>query len=164
MTFSPLVLDNGQIKRLQSSEFAQANTPCVRVLRQSTNQSLNSSVQNPIVFDTQAFSHGGSWWSNANAQRIFIPVAGIYFVGAYFRLSGLQNSSCSSDLLLNDTRVIASDDFNYCTGNQPFSPQCFYPFNQGDSIQLRVFYAASGSRIIYPETGTLPALWAFRVR
>lgn len=165
MTFPPLIVQSGQVQRLQSSQILDTNAPAVRVTR-STTQVVNASAYTPIAFNTQQFSFGGAWWSSTvNPDRITVPVAGIYLIGGHLRIGSSFNVQTQSAITLNGSTDIHVQVWPQTNQGQvyDFSNQVLYQLNQGDYLQLR-FRVGAGGFTLSAENGITPSLWAARFR
>lgn len=163
MTFSPLVLQGGQQKRLQSNEVAETNAPCFRAFRTS-DLTLPNNTFTTIAWQSNYFQLGGTWLSGSSPWNFFqVPLAGVYLIGGTIRnfgIGGALEVSVTHNASVNvlnqsipDNTEGALNQFIYqCAANDYFT------------VLARQVTGSSKTLPVSSPLGRAPTIWAMRIR
>lgn len=136
-----------------------------RVFR-SSDQTLTTSVQTPITFDSERFDSDAFHSTVSNTDRIVIPASsgGYYMIGGHVSFAANATGIRQLILTLNGTTGIcrSGNVAGTAAGNTELSVTTLYQFAAADFITCDAFQTSGGNLAASAQANWAPEFWIHR--
>lgn len=115
----------------------------------STAQTITTSTQTKIIFDTVDSDGWNCWDLSPNPTRLTVPVTGRYFITGNISFQAASSGHRAVNILLNDSNELARSDFNPVSNSIDTHSTVnthAVTLTKGDYVELRV-WQNSGSNL-----------------
>lgn len=128
---------------------AEADRTLAPTASRSTNQTITTSTQTKIIFDTVDSDAWNCWDVSPNPTRLTVPITGRYFVTGNVSFQAASSGHRAINILQNGTTELARSDFNPVSNSIDTHSTVnthAITLNKGDYVELRV-WQNSGSNL-----------------
>lgn len=134
------------------------HTPVGVRVRRSTTQTISTSSETAVVFNTEVYDYG-DMWNSASGSVLIAPVDGIYDIGLAVQFVQNATGNRQAKIYVNGSTLILA--FGQLAENYPwrrtFAVQ--YALDAGDYVSAAVFQNSGGDLDLAVSNPAYPAFW-----